>query len=59
MGNVVFVLTVVGFWAIVFVLVVFLIRISLVPHSDDQEAVGTTEEYYSDRETRDNTGALT
>jgi hypothetical protein len=56
MGNVIFVLAVVGFWAIVFFLVVFLIRMSLSSHSDEQGVSDMPQEQY---EGQDNTAALT
>ena len=56
MGNVIFVLAVVGFWAIVFFLVVFLIRISMGAHSDEQGASDMSQEQY---EGQDNSAALT
>jgi hypothetical protein len=56
MGNVIFVLAVVAFWAIVFSLVVFLIRMSISSHNEEQVISDTPEEYY---ESNDNTAALT
>ncbi len=62
MGNVIFVLTVVGFWAIVFILVVFLIRMSLGSPSDEQEVFDAPEQYYPNPKnpttSQDNTPAL-
>ncbi|MGO8951238.1 MAG: hypothetical protein ACLQUY_27005 [Ktedonobacterales bacterium] len=62
MGNVIFVLLVVGFWAIAFLLVVFLIRMSLGSRSDEQEVSDRPEENYETyegHEGQDNTPALT
>jgi hypothetical protein len=56
MGNVIFVLVVVGFWAIVFFLVMFLIRMSLGSHSDEQGVSDMPQEQY---EGQDNTAAVT
>jgi hypothetical protein len=56
MGNVIFVLAVIGFWAIVFFLVVFLIRLSMSSHGDEQGASDMSQEQY---EGQDNTAALT
>jgi len=54
MGNVIFVLAVVAFWACVFLLVMFLIRIS--SSSREGEQATSSEDSY---ETTDNTAALT
>ena len=61
MGNVIFVLTVVGFWAIAFLLVVFLIRMSLGSPTDEQEVSDAPEQYYpnpKNPKSQDNTPAL-
>ena len=54
-GNVIFVLAVVAFWAIVFVLVMFLIRMSTSSRDNEQAASDLSEDY----EATDNRAALT
>ena len=54
-GNVIFVLAVIAFWAFVFVLVMFLIRMSTSSRDNEQAASDLPEDY----ETTDNKAALT
>ena len=56
MGNVIFVLAVVAFWACVFVLVMFLIRMASSSREVEQATSDLSEDHY---ETTDNTAALT
>ena len=56
MGNVIFVLAVVAFWALVFVLVTFLIRMSTSSRDNDQVASDLSEDYH---ETTDSSTAPT
>jgi hypothetical protein len=55
-GNVIFVLAVIAFWAFVFVLVMFLIRMSTGSRDNEQAVSDLPEDYY---ETTDNSAALT
>jgi hypothetical protein len=56
MGNVIFVLAVVAFWALVFVLVTFLIRMSTSSRDNDQVDSDLSEDYH---ETTDSSTAPT
>jgi len=56
MGNVIFVLAVVAFWACVFLLVTFLVRMSASSREGEQATAELSEDAY---EPTDNTAALT